>query len=295
MNPKIEDILEVIKYKEFKGNRELRIKNVMPLQVTNNLDDVLMWVNEKNIDKLALLKKGTVICPAGASFDYNENVNYIFTEKPREAFRNVLEYFFMEAPRSGIEKNVHIHESVTLGENCYIGINVVIEKDCKIGDNCQIDHNSVIKHGTLISNKVTIGANCTIGGVGFGYEKDADGIYTFMPHLGNVIIDSNVEIGNNVCIDRAVLGSTHLSKNVKVDNFVHIAHGVFIDENSLLIAHSMIAGSTRIGKNVWVAPSSSIINACQVGDNATIGMGAVVVKTVEEGKIVVGNPARPIN
>jgi UDP-3-O-[3-hydroxymyristoyl] glucosamine N-acyltransferase len=295
MNPKIEDILKVIKYLEFKGNRGQQIKSVMPLQVTNHLDEVLMWVNEKNVDKLAFLKKGTVICPASASFDYNDNVNYIFTEKPREAFRNVLEHFFMEAPRTGIQQNVHIHESVVLGENCYIGNNVVIEKDCKIGDNCQIDHNSVIKHGTLISNKVTIGANCTIGGVGFGYEKDSDGLYIFMPHLGNVFIDAYVEIGNNVCIDRAVLGSTHLSKNVKVDNFVHVAHGVFVDENSLLIAHSMIAGSTRIGKNVWVAPSSSIINACQVGDNATIGMGAVVLKQVEEGKIVVGNPARPIN
>jgi UDP-3-O-[3-hydroxymyristoyl] glucosamine N-acyltransferase len=295
MNLKIENILDAIKYLEFKGNQGQQIKNVMPLQVTNNLDEVLMWVNEKNIDKLALLKKGTVICPASASLTFNDEVNYIITEKPREAFRNVLEHFFMEAPKTGIQQNVHIHESVSLGENCYIGNNVVIEKDCKVGDNCQIDHNSVIKHGTLISSKVTIGANCTIGGVGFGYEKDADGLYTFMPHLGNVIIDANVEIGNNVCIDRAVLGSTHLAKNVKVDNFVHVAHGVFVDENSLLIAHSMIAGSTRIGKNVWVAPSSSIINACNVGDNATIGMGAVVVRPVEEGKIVVGNPARPIN
>jgi UDP-3-O-[3-hydroxymyristoyl] glucosamine N-acyltransferase len=194
----------------------------------------------------------------------------------------------------GINLSAYIDSSSSIGSDCFIGNNVVIEENCVIGNSVQIDHNTVIKQGTIVEEKVIIGANCTIGGVGFGYEKDADGIYTFMPHLGNVVIKAGVEIGNNVCIDRAVLGSTILSKNVKVDNFVHVAHGVFVDENSLLIAHAMIGGSTKIGKNVWVAPSTAIINACTVGDNALIGMGAVVVKPVEEGKIVVGNPARPL-
>jgi UDP-3-O-[3-hydroxymyristoyl] glucosamine N-acyltransferase len=291
---KIKDILTTIDFVDFKGNTNQEIENVIPFQGTNIYESVLMWINEKNLVKLSTLKAGTVICPSSSSIDWNVNVNYILVDRPRDAFRNVMEKFFVMTPKIGINKSAYIDSSSTIGNDCFIGNNVVIEENCIIGNLVQIDHNTVVKQGTIVEDNVIIGANCTIGGVGFGYEKDADGIYTFMPHLGNVVIKAGVEIGNNVCVDRAVLGSTILSKNVKVDNFVHVAHGVFVDENSLLIAHAMIGGSTKIGKNVWVAPSSSIINACTVGDNALIGMGAVVVKPVEEGKIVVGNPARPL-
>jgi UDP-3-O-[3-hydroxymyristoyl] glucosamine N-acyltransferase len=291
---KVQDILTTIDFVDFKGNANQEIENVIPFQGNNLYESVLMWINEKNLVKLSMLKAGTVICPSSTSLDWNENVNYILVDRPRDAFRNVMEKFFVMTPKMGINKSAYIDSSSTIGKDCFIGNNVVIEENCIIGNSVQIDHNTVIKQGTIVDEKVIIGANCTIGGVGFGYEKDTDGIYTFMPHLGNVVIKAGVEIGNNVCVDRAVLGSTILSKNVKVDNFVHVAHGVFVDENSLLIAHAMIGGSTKIGKNVWVAPSSAIINACTVGDNALIGMGAVVVKPVEEGKIVVGNPARPL-
>jgi UDP-3-O-[3-hydroxymyristoyl] glucosamine N-acyltransferase len=292
---KIKDILNEINFVDFIGNTNQKIENVIPFQGANIYDSVLMWINEKNLEKLPSLKSGIVICPSNAKIDWNENVNYILVDRPREAFRKVMENFFEVTPKVGISKSASIDSSSVIGTDCFIGNNVVIEENCIVGNSVQIDHNTVVKRGTIIDKQVIIGANCTIGGVGFGYEKDVEGKYIFMPHIGNVVIKSGVEIGNNVCIDRAVLGSTILSRNVKIDNFVHIAHGVFVDENSLLIAHAMIGGSTKIGKNVWVAPSSAIINACSVGDNALIGMGAVVVKPVEEGKVVVGNPARPLD
>lgn len=108
-----------------------------------------------------------------------------------------------------------------------------------------------------------------------------------MPHLGNVAIKTGVKIGNNVCVDRAVLGLASLSKNVKVDNFIQVAHDVFVYKNSLWIAHAITGGRTRIGKNVWVVSSSAIIYTCSVEDNALNGMGAVVIEFVEEVKIVV--------
>jgi UDP-3-O-[3-hydroxymyristoyl] glucosamine N-acyltransferase len=130
--------------------------------------------------------------------------------------------------------------------------------------------------------------------VGFGYEKDEDGHYQVIPHIGGVLIEENVEIGNNTCIDRAVLGNTILKKNCKIDNLVHIAHGVIVGENSLVIAHAMVGGSTVIGDNVWVAPNAALINKITIGDNATIGLGAVVVKNVGENDTVIGNPAKPM-
>jgi UDP-3-O-[3-hydroxymyristoyl] glucosamine N-acyltransferase len=150
----------------------------------------------------------------------------------------------------------------------------------------------VLLKGTHVGDDVIIGCNNTIGGTGFGYEKNEAGNYTVMPHLGNVVIHNKVEIGNNTCIDRAVIGSTIIGENVKIDNLVHIAHGVVIGKNSLIIANAMIGGSTVIGENCWVAPSASIINKGQIGDQATVGMGAVVTKPVEKDATVAGNPAR---
>jgi UDP-3-O-[3-hydroxymyristoyl] glucosamine N-acyltransferase len=291
---KIQDILKEIKIVEFKGDTNQEIENVLPFNTLNEFNSVLMWVNEKNIGKLESLQKGVIICPSSTNIDWKTNVNYILVEKPRDAFRKVMELFFSNKAKVGIQATAFIDVTSTIGFDCFIGHNVVVEENCKIGNNVQIDHNTIIKHGTIVEDGVIIGANCTIGGVGFGYEKDVEGIYTFMPHIGNVIIHSGVEIGNNTCIDRAVLGSTILSKNVKIDNLVHVAHGVFVDENSLLIAHSMIGGSAKIGKNVWVAPNAAIINACSIGDNALIGMGAVVVKKVENDTVVIGNPAKPL-
>jgi UDP-3-O-[3-hydroxymyristoyl] glucosamine N-acyltransferase len=152
----------------------------------------------------------------------------------------------------------------------------------------------VIKSNTIIGNNVTIGCNCTIGGAGFGYEKNEVNEYKFMPHLGGVKISDNVNVGDNCSIDKGVLENTFIGEGVKIDNLVHIAHGVQIGSNSLIIANTMIGGSASIGKNVWVAPSASLINKIKIGDAAIIGMGAVVIKDVDNSTTVAGNPAKPL-
>lgn len=109
------------------------------------------------------------------------------------------------------------------------------------------------------------------------------------------MINDNVEIGNNTCVDKAVLGSTVLRENVKIDNLVHIAHGCDIGKNSLVIANSMIAGSVIIGENAWVAPSASILNKIKIGKNVVLGMGAVVIRNVEDNAVIIGNPGKTLN
>ena len=115
-----------------------------------------------------------------------------------------------------------------------------------------------------------------------------------IPHVGNVVIENGVEIGNNTCVDRGVLGSTILKENCKIDNLVHIAHGVVVGRNALVIALALVAGSVEIGENAWIAPSSSILQKVKIGKNATIGMGAVVLKNVGEEEVWVGNPAKKL-
>lgn len=292
--PKLEEIINSLPNCKFYGNIDTEILFPLPLDINNDNPSAIMWISDKNIEKFHKINYGTVICSLSKNVDINNNINVIKVDNPRNAFRVILEKFFNVAKESYVAKSAQISANVIIGKDPFIGENVVVEKDCVIGDFVEINHNTVIYSGTIIGNNVKIGANNSIGGVGFGYEKDQDGTYVLIPHLGNVVLENNVHIGNNTAIDRAVLGSTLLQENVKVDNLVHIAHGVNIGRNSLIIANSMIAGSCIIGENVWVAPSSSVLNKISVNNNALIGMGAVVVKNVEERQIIVGNPGKPL-
>jgi len=142
-------------------------------------------------------------------------------------------------------------------------------------------------------DNVIIGEYCSIGRDGYQYIlDDITGKLIKFPHYGNVILEDDVEIGNNVCIARGALSNTILRKGVKVDNLVHIAHNVDVGENTQIIAQSIIAGSVKIGKNCWISPASSIKNQVTIGDNVLIGMGAVVLKNVESNSVMVGNPAK---
>lgn len=258
-------------------------------------DSDILWVSEKNTSMLSGITAGTIICSVNTpGTEFNSNCNYLLTDKPRAKFQQLLNHFFVEKAPVGISASASIHPSVTLGSKIFIGHNVVIEENCKIGNGSYIGHNTVIYKNTILGSNVKLGSNNTIGGVGFGYEKDDDGTYVLIPHIGNVVLRDGVEIGNNTTVDRGVIGSTILNENVKVDNLVHIAHGVVVGENSLVIANAMVAGSVKIGKNSWIAPSSSILNNKTIGDNCVIGMGAVVLKSVPDNDVVVGNPSKSL-
>lgn len=280
---------------EFIGDHNGTINKPVNFDPANRDSCSLMWIKQKKIENLYFLEDGTVICPADVDRTrFNPNVNYFISDNPRKSFAKVLRTFFIPSKKIGIATTAFIHETVKIGNNASIGHFVTIHENVVIGNNVHIDDHTVIKENTIICSNVTIGANCTIGGVGFGYEQDEIGDYELIPHIGNVIINDYVEIGNNTTIDRAVMGATILEENVKVDNLVHIAHGVKVGRNSMIIANAMVAGSVQLGENVWVAPSSSIINGVTIGNNTVIGMGAVIVKQVGEKDIIVGNPGRSI-
>jgi UDP-3-O-[3-hydroxymyristoyl] glucosamine N-acyltransferase len=291
----ITDILSLLKDTTFRGNENSKILKLVQIDELKDINE-LAWCSESNNEKLLSIKKGTVICSTQTSESYfKTGINYILVEDPRMAFKSVIEHFFIEEKITySISSSSKISKSATISKNVFIGENCIIEEDVVIGKDCFIKHNNIIHKGTIIGNNVKIGSNNTIGGVGFGYVKEKNNSYSFIHHIGNVEISDNVEIGNNNCIDRAVLGSTLISKNVKIDNLVHIAHGVTVGENTLIIANAMIGGSVKIGKNCWIAPSASIINKKVIGDNVTVGLGAVVLKDVPSDDVVVGNPAKSI-
>lgn len=289
---KLKLLLEKIKVNEFLGDKDIEVNNIVSHNDKISANDIF-WVNDKNKEKLKNIDLGTVICSSGSLPD-NKNCNYIIVDEPRRTFQEVLNILYPDKIDYIIHPSASIAKSAKLSDKCFIGANVVIEDEVKISDGAIIDCNTVLKRKTIVGRNVKIGANCTIGGVGFGYEKNEDGIWEQIKHIGNVVLEENVEIGNNTTIDRAVLGSTVLGKFTKVDNLVHIAHGVKIGENSMIIANSMIAGSVTIGDNTWIAPSSSILNQKKIGSDVVVGLGAVVLKDVEDKQIIIGNPGKPL-
>ncbi len=291
----LNDIIDFIKPLQFIGDTKQHIEEFATLEQVSNPSQ-LIWVSDKHLNRLSALASATIICSDNADKKiFSPNSNYIVVNNPRQAFQKILAHFFVEKlmPATISERAV-IHPSVLIGKNVSIGHHTVIEAGCTIGDDVIIGNNNVLLAKTTIGNNVKIGNNNTIGGVGFGYEKNDEGNFDLIPHIGSVQICDSVEIGNNTCIDRAVIGKTRLEENCKIDNLVHIAHGVTIGKNTLIIANTMIAGSTKIGENCWIAPSSSINNKLTIAANTLVGTGAVVLKDSTSGQILVGNPAKPL-
>jgi UDP-3-O-[3-hydroxymyristoyl] glucosamine N-acyltransferase len=289
----IEDLLKDVDYQSVTGSRTRVIANVLPLHSIEHSESSITWVSESNLEKLMNVRLGAVVCPVGTS-PIHSDVTYIMVQNPRLVFSNIQKILFPNKRKEMISSSAHLAKNIHVGMGVCIEHNVVIEEDCIIGDNTYIGANTVIRSSTKIGKNVTIGCNCSIGNLGFGYELNEQGVHERIKHTGNVVIGDYVEIGNNTCIDRAVLGSTQIAEYCKIDNLVHIAHGVHIGRNSIVIANSMIAGSVVLGENVWVAPSVSVLNKLTVADHAYIGMGAVIIRNVESGDMLVGNPGRVI-
>lgn len=140
----------------------------------------------------------------------------------------------------------------------------------------------------IIHWSVEIGKGSVIGSDGFGFIRQEDNTLYKMPHTGNVIIEENVAIGCNTCIDRAVIGSTFIGAGTKIDNLVHVAHGVKIGKNCLIVAGTVIGGSSEIGDNCFLGINCSIKNKVKIGSNCTIGMGAIVLADVPGNTTVKG-------
>jgi UDP-3-O-[3-hydroxymyristoyl] glucosamine N-acyltransferase len=304
MNLTVQDIINSITVIDCIGDKRAQITEIKSLSDNDLASTSLFWCSDANIEQLKNVTSGIGLISSlaysqmtSSLSEKHSNLVLIVVEKPRAAFMQILKNFFNHSSSQlgKVHPSVHIDNSVVYNpEKVYIGANVIIESGVIIGDNSYIDHNTVIKKNTQIGNHVKIGCNNTIGGAGFGYEPNENGEYEFIVHIGNVIIKDYVEIGNNTCIDRAVLGSTIIGEHTKIDNLVHIAHGVKIGKNSLIIANSMIAGSAVIGDNVWISPSVSVKQKIKVEDNSLVGMGAVVIKDVEQSSVMAGVPAKKI-
>lgn len=247
--------------------------------------------DRKQAGSLCFLTRGQPKASSSVVFASEKNVEVavILSSQPRLDFIRSLEYLDKTPGFLRSDRAADIHPSAKIGANVFVDTDVVI------GANTIIEPNVVILAGTRIGSQCLIRANATLGSDGFGFERLADGTPVKFIHLGGLHIGDNVEIGANTCIAKGTLGNTVIEDRVKIDNLVHIAHNCLIRQGAFVIAGAEISGGVDIGENAWIAPQACTMQKIKIGNNATVGLGAVVTKDVEEQAIVVGNPASPLS
>ena len=215
--------------------------------------------------------------------------------------------------KSGIDPSAFISASASVGANCYVGAfayigdNTVIGEGCMIyphaciGDNVKVDNNTIFYPHSTVYEGCIVGSNCivhagaVIGADGFGFAPESEGgEYKKIAQLGNVIIEDNVEIGANTTIDRASMGSTKISKGVKLDNLIQIAHNVEIGQNTVMAAQVGIAGSVKVGANCMLGGQVGLSGHINIGDNAKIGAQSGIIGNIKADSQLIGSPAMPV-
>ena len=209
--------------------------------------------------------------------------------------------------RSRVRWSAKIGKKVYVGDFAYVGRNarigdytkiyehVYVGDDVKIGSNCIIYPGVRIYPGMVIGNNVIIHSNAVIGADGFGFAPLEDGTWKKIEHTGNVIIEDDVEIGANTCVDKSQMGSTVVGKGTKIDDLCMIAHNVEVGPDTVMASLTGVAGSAKIGRHCIIAGQVGIAGHITIADNTTIGaQSGVMGKIKEEGQVLMGSPAFPL-
>ncbi|MDP7005721.1 MAG: UDP-3-O-(3-hydroxymyristoyl)glucosamine N-acyltransferase [Phycisphaerales bacterium] len=194
-----------------------------------------------------------------------------------------------------IGPNVVIADDVVIGDRVSIACNVSIGRGCRIGEETYLHSGVVIEYGCSVGERCILNGNVVIGTDGFGYCPSADMTrLEKIPHIGNVEIGDDVEIGSNTCIDRGKFSATIIGNGTKIDNLVQIGHNCIIGKNCVISATSAISGSVKIGNWVQIAGNVGITPHCVIGDGAKIGAKSGVMHDIPAGEEWLGIPALPV-
>lgn len=232
------------------------------------------------------------------------------SKNPYLDFARALELFYKPPQYTpGIHPTAVVHPSAKVGAGAHVGHYVVIQEDVEIGENAVLLAHAVIYRGVKvgsnfvahahavvrefcrIGNNVVLQNGVVIGGDGFGFAKDSTGRWHKIVQSGPTVIDDDVEIQANACIDRASVGETRIGRGAKIDNLVQVGHGSRVGEDTLLCAQVGLAGSTDVGKNVILAGQVGVAGHCKIGDGAIATAQSGIPNDVAAGAVVSGYPA----
>jgi UDP-3-O-[3-hydroxymyristoyl] glucosamine N-acyltransferase len=196
------------------------------------------------------------------------------------------------APDASIGPLVAVGAGARIGQRSVVGAGVVLGREAWIGADCVLHPRAVVLDRCRIGDRCIVHAGVVIGSDGFGFAT-VDGSHHKVPQVGIVVVEDDVELGANVCVDRAALGETRVGRGTKVDNLVQIAHNVQIGEHCLLVAQVGISGSTTIGHHSVFAGQAGAAGHLTIGSGVVAAARAAVFKDVPDGMTVAGTPARP--
>ena len=224
------------------------------------------------------------------------DASLVLVDEPRSVVAELLRLMFPDEDSwpDGIHPSAIIDPDAKLGTPVSIGPNVIVGK-ATIGDGCRIGAFTVIKDNVTIGNRVTVRENCLIGGAGFGFVRDASGRLARVPHVGQVVIEDDVELFPYVNVDRGTILETRIKRGTKIDHYAHIGHNSVIGEDCVITAGVVFCGKSRLGDRSWAGVGSILKQGVVVGCDVTLGLGTVVLKNVEDGATVVGVPGRKLN
>lgn len=302
MSISVKDIAAFLVSKNIKheiyGDFNVLIHGFCPL---NSLqDNCITWI--RNLKKISFddfrSHKNIILFAENTSQKIDVDLTIVYVDNVQKTFFEVTEHFFGHLNpdrRQAVIEKTSVVESDNIGEGVYIGHHTFIDREVSIGNHVTIMHNVTIQGKVEIGDDSFIESGTVIGACGFGYVKDDMGKPKLVPHYAGVKIGKEVHIGANNTIIRGCLGDTIIEDYVKTADLVCISHNDVIKSGALLTCGVMIAGSTTVGENTWLAPGAVINNAVDIGDDSYVGIGSVVLKKVKPGRRVFGVPAVNIN
>jgi len=295
---------------EVKGNGDLKITGYCSLD-SPQPQGISYMEKGRDASKLSDIMLGALVTTQQLAHNFTD---VIMIDNPRLAFITIMEKFLAlqehEAPASYIHESAVVHESAQIDESALVGANAVIEagvvvgarseigagvfvgRNCKIGDDSVIHPNATIYHGTEIGDTVVIHSGVVVGSDGLGFVPTKEGHRKF-PQVGTVLIENNVEIGSNSCIDRAALDQTIIHSGTKIDNLVQLAHGVRIGSNTVIAAQTGISGSTRVGNWCIIGGQAGFQGHITIGDQSIVAAQSGVFSDLPFKSKVSGYPAKP--
>lgn len=288
------------------GDDTVEITGITNIEEAGSRD--IVFAVPPHLEKAAASQAAAVIIP----FDSTEFTKpAVRVENPRVAFVKLLKFF---TPPPDVERGVHatavLGNHVELGDNVAIMANVVIGDHVAIGDNTVVYPNTYIgshvvlgsdvliysnvsvREGCHIGSRVILQNGAVIGSDGFGFVS-VQGRHHKVPQVGNVIIEDDVEVGANTCIDRATISSTVVKRGTKIDNLVHLGHNVVIGEDCFVVALTGISGSTKVGNHVTFAGQVGSTGHITIGDNCVFAARTGIIGDVAPGSFYAGFPAKP--
>jgi UDP-3-O-[3-hydroxymyristoyl] glucosamine N-acyltransferase len=291
----------------FEGDGRIEIRRVTGIHQARQ-GDLTFVANPRYASYIATTKASAIIL--GPKDAAPAHLAVLRSDDPYTTFARALQFFVRTtspvtgvdrlsavAPDATIGPGVSIGPFVTIGAGATVGArtviypNVVIGPGARIGDDCVIHSQASIREGVVVGHRVVLHDGVVIGSDGYGFARQKDGTHLKIPQHADVVIEDDVEIGANSTIDRPAVGETRIGAGTKLDNLVHVAHGVAIGKRVLLAAQVGIAGSTTIEDDVMMAGQTGVTGHINVGKRAMVGAKSAVLNSVEAGAFVTGHPA----